>query len=84
MAAPSSAGSPQQLLLIAAKKGSAEQVRTHVAAGADVNLASEHDGRTPLHEACYYAAFQKPVIEAMLEVKADANRRDKKGATALH
>lgn len=70
--------------MIAAQKGSAEHVRAHVAAGADVNLASEYDGRTPLQAACYYAAFQRPAIEAMLEAKADANRRDKRGAAALH
>ena len=61
-------------------KGSIEEVKQHLAAGAEVN-AKDKDGGTPLS----YAAFEghKEIAELLIDNGADVNARDAGGGTPL-
>jgi ankyrin repeat protein len=65
---------------IAASEGHIEAVKTHLAAGVDVNLKAD-DSWTPLH---YAAWFGRKEVAALLIAKgADVNAKDAGGSTPL-
>ena len=73
---------PTDDLSMAARGGTASDVRAAVSAGADLG-ARDEIGRTPLH----WAAESNPaasVIVALIEAGADPGARDDDGATPLH
>ena len=61
-------------------KGSIEEVKQHLAAGAEVN-AKDKDGGTPLS----YAAFhgQTEIVELLIAKGADVNAKNRYGTTPL-
>ena len=73
---------PTDDLFMAARGGTASEVRAAVSAGADSGARDEM-GRTPLH----WAAGMNPapsVITALIEGGADPDARTEKGLTPLH
>ena len=65
-------------LLEAAKRGTTEEVRRLLDAGADVNARGD-DGVTALHEAAYYGPAD--VVQLLIDHGADVNARVVKGLT---
>ena len=66
---------------VAARLGSIQAVKQHIATGTDVN-AKEEDGWTPLH----YAAFKgsKEIVELLIAEGANVNAKNGIGYTPLH
>jgi hypothetical protein len=73
------APSLNEQLLMAIAADDAEEALRLIQAGANVNAALTADGMTPL-----MLAQSAAVVRVLLRQGADANRRDAKGATALH
>jgi len=79
---PNNSFRPTMSLHKAARWGNLEQIRQHVANGADVNAKNEF-GHTALHEAAYYG--QTEAIKALIQAQADISAKSRQiGETPLH
>ena len=83
---------PECSLHEAAARADLEQIKLHLAWGADINL-KDKSGRTPLHWAMGYFEFSMPLaevnqrlsaVEFLLANRADVNATDEYGMTPLH
>ena len=72
---------PQRCLLVAARRGHVETIRTLVAANAEVNHA-DNKGKTALHAAAEEGHVE--AMQALLTAGAEVNHADNDGWTALH
>ena len=68
-------------LFEAAEKGTADDVRSLIGQGADVN-AKNNDGETPLFCAAFYSSHVE-ILKCLLENGADVNAEDLDGRTPL-
>jgi len=57
-------------------------VNQYIAAGIDINKVEQMSGSTPLITAATFGKTE--IVEALIDAKADLNRKNNEGATALH
>ena len=71
-------------LLIAANKGTVEEVREllEIDAGVDINFKGGYNNRSPLYVAV--SSGNKEIAELLISKGADVNAKDKDGRTSLH
>ena len=79
-AAPAEAQSPQDHLWTAINAQDVDELRAAVAEGANVN-APNAEGRVPLYRAIVLQ--RQPLVDALLELGADANATDHRGDPLL-
>jgi ankyrin repeat protein len=65
----------------AAYIGRSDIVRLLLKYGANLNIKTKYDGRTPLHVA---AAYEVSVVKLLIKYGADVNARDSRGRTPLY